>query len=167
MAHLAGAFARLVIAGRKVHWDWLPLVAAVLTFQSSLIYWWFQWSLREQPVVMAELSVRAVACLLLYMLAVAVLPEDSRGRPNLKEHFERSNRLFFGVYGALVLLTGVMPHANRMLTGRAWEVPWANLIIITLCVVAVFLRRRWLHTLVIIYLLLRLNQDWIGQVISD
>jgi hypothetical protein len=100
-------------------------------------------------------------------LAVAVLPEDSRGRPNLKEHFERSNRLFFGVYGALVLLTGVMPHANRMLTGRAWEVPWANLIITTLCVVAVFLRRRWLHALVILYLLLRLNQDWIGQVISD
>jgi hypothetical protein len=61
MAHLAGAFARLVIAGRKVQWDWLPLLAAVLTFQSSLIYWWFQWSLREQPVVMAELSVRAVA----------------------------------------------------------------------------------------------------------
>jgi hypothetical protein len=94
MTHLAGALARLVIAGRKVQWDWLPLLAALLTFQSTLVYWWFQWALREQPVILADLTFRAVACLLLYMLAVAVLPEETRGRPNLRDHFERSNRLF-------------------------------------------------------------------------
>ena len=166
MAHTAGSLARLIIAGRKVQWDWLSPLAAVLMFQSAMIYWWFQWSLRDREVVLADLTFRAMACLLLYMLAVAVLPEDSRGRPNLREHFQRSNRLVFGAFGSYVLMVGILsPVYQMMFASRSWEVPWGNILTIVLCILAAFVQRRWLHTIVLLYFLYGLNVGWMTQVI--
>jgi hypothetical protein len=166
MAHVASASARLIIAGPRVTWDWLPLLGAVLTLQAALIYWWFQWSLRDQPVALIDLAFRAIACLLLYMQAFSVLPEDSRGRPNLRQNFERSSPLFFGTYGGYVLMVGILPWGYKILTeARLLPLPWENLLTVAACLLAMVWRRRWLQALLITSQILGLHVQWMSNVI--
>ena len=71
--HVAQAFAKLIMAGPRVRWDWLSPLAAVTMFQLGLVYWWAQYGLRNEELVLGAVVVQACACLALYMMAVAAL----------------------------------------------------------------------------------------------
>lgn len=166
LAHVAGAFANLILLGPRVRWDWLSPLAAILVFQSVLIYWWFQWSLRTQEIVLGDLAIRATACLSLFIMAVAALP-DSRGRRvGLRDHFERSRRLLYGSFLTYTLIVGVLPLIRRAVTGEVIMVPWFVLSSVLLLAVGCFVRPRWFHTAVLTYLVVMLAVRWLPRVIG-
>jgi hypothetical protein len=168
LAHIAAAFANLILLGPRVKWDWLSPLAALLTFQSVLIYWWFQWSLREQEVVLGDLAIRAIACLALYIMAVAALPEPRGRRVDLKDHFERSQRLVYGSLIFYTLIVGVLPAARRGFVSQGeWVIPWFNFSNIALLTIGCFVRGRWLHAALLAYLVIILGIRWLPRVIAS
>ena len=167
-AHLADSFAKLVMAGDRVRWDWLSPVAAVLAFEAGLIYWWYQWSLKDQGVTLAALAVRAVACLTLYIVAVAAMPAPGAEKTDLKESFENSRRLFFGGFGFFVLLVGVLPSfaPHIVFAEGIGGIPWQNLFGLALCAACVFTGRRWFHGLVLIFMVGAPALEWLPLAIA-
>lgn len=167
-AHLANSFAKLVMAGNRVRWDWLSPLAAVLAFEAGLIYWWYQWSLKDEDVTLAGLAVRAVACLTLYVVAVAAMPAPGDDELDLRESFENVRRLFFGAFGFFVLLVGVLPpFVQRVVFAEGvWTIPWQNLSSIALCVSCLFIGKRWFHGLVLIWFLAAPALEWLPLAIS-
>lgn len=167
-AHLADSFAKLVMAGARVRWDWLSPLAAVVTFQSGLIYWWYQWSLRDQSVTLAELVVRAIACLALYIMAVAALPAPEGERTDLREHYYRARPLYFGASALYLLLVGILNRFVRdvILGEQIWEVPWGNIINLIVIVGCIFIRNRWFQTLALTWLLVEVGRRWLPQAIA-
>ena len=166
--HLADSFAKLVMAGDRVRWDWLSPLASLGAFQSGLIFWWYQWSLRDHSVTLAELAVRAVACLALYIMVVAALPAPEGDRTDLRDRFEHARRLYFGAFGFYVLLVGVLNRFVRdvFFSESVWIVPWSNLLTIALCLACIFIARRWLHGLVLTYINLVPALQWLPQSIA-
>jgi hypothetical protein len=167
-AQLADAFAKLVIAGKQVHWDWLSPLAAFVVFQSGLIYWWYQWSLRDEPVTLGGLVVRAVACLALYIMAVAALPSPKADRVDLSEHYEQARRLFFGAFAIYLLIVGILNRLVRdvMFGERVWEVPWLNFLNLGIIFACVFIHKRWFHGLALMWLLIDAGRRWLPQAIA-
>lgn len=160
-AHIAGAFAQLVVAGRKVRWDWLPPLAALVTLQFGLVFWWSQWALRDRDVVLAELSVRAIACLALYVTAVAVLPEAGEGPVDLSQHFQRSRKLIYASLFALLLIVGIaMPAYGAFMGQRAWFFPWENLLVLTLMAIGFFSPNRLLNGAILGFIVLLVSVQW-------
>ncbi len=168
-AHIAYSVAKLVIEGKRVEWDWLSPLAAVVVFQAALIYWWYQWSLRDQAVTMAEVGIRAFACLILYVLAVAVLPEGGSAddRISLKKHFEKSRRLIFGSLIAYYLVAGVIPPMLRALRGDgSWSYLANNFFSMALFALAFSIPKRWLSATVLIYVLATDAILWLFESIA-
>jgi hypothetical protein len=166
LAHVAAAFANLILLGPRVRWDWLSPLASVLVLQSVLIYWWFQWSLRAQEIVLGDLAVRAVACLCLYVMAVAALPDPRGRRIDLCDHFERARKLIFGSLLAYTLIVGVLPAVRHAVTGTTVIVPWFNVGNLALLTIACLVRRRWVHAAVLLYLVVTLGVRWLPRVIG-
>jgi hypothetical protein len=166
-AQLADSFAKLVMAGKRVQWDWLSPLAALFAFQSGLIYWWYQWSLRDEPVTLGGLVVRAVACLALYIMTVAALPLPKDDRTALSEHYEQARRLFFGAFAFYLLIVGILNRFVRdvMLGERVWEVPWGNVLNLGIVFACLFIRKRWFHGLALIWLLFDAGRRWLPQAI--
>jgi hypothetical protein len=167
-AHLANCFALLVVAGRRVRWDWLSPLAALAAFQAGLIFWWFQWSVKDQEVTMAALAVRALACLSIYIVAVAALPAPEGERTDLREWFEKARRLFFGGFGFFAFLVGVLtPLVHSLMTPENdWPLPWQNIITVALCVACIFIGKRWLHGLVLLVLIVPSALEWLPLKIA-
>lgn len=168
-AHIAQCVAKLVIQGKRVEWDWLSPLAAVATFQTGLVYWWYQWSLRNDAVTMAEVGIRAFACLILYVLAVAVLPDagPSEDRISLKEHFERSRQLIFGSLIAYYAVVAVIPPMIRAMRGNgSWLYLASNFFSLALFALAFLVPKRWLSATVLIYILAIEAAVWLFQSIA-
>lgn len=167
-AHIADSFAKLVMAGKEVRWDWLSPLAAVTSFQSGLIYWWYQWSLRDQEVSLGGLVVRAIACLTLYVMAVAALPAPRESGIDLKEHYQKARRLYFGAFAVYILIVGVLNRFVRdvFFGERVWQVPWLNLLSVAIIIACVFIQKRWFHTVALSWLLLDAATRWLPQAIS-
>ena len=166
LAHVAATFANLILLGPRVRWDWLSPLAAVLVLQSVLIYWWFQWSLREQEIVLGDLAIRSVACLCLYIMAVAALPDPRGRRIDLRDHFERARQLIFGSLLVYTLIVGVLPVVRRAIAGDGLTVPWFNVGNLVLLVLACLIRKRWVDTAVLLYLVVMLGVRWLPRVIG-
>lgn len=168
-AHIAHCVARLVIQGRQVEWDWLSPLAALAVFETTLIYWWYQWSLRNDAVTMAEVGVRAFACLILYVMAVAVLPEGGRSeeRVSLKAHFERSRRLIFGALIAYYTVVALIPPLLRALRGEgSWGYLASNVLSMSLFVLAFAIPKRWVSAFVLLYLVAIEAVIWLFESIT-
>jgi hypothetical protein len=167
-AHIAESFAKLVMAGKQVRWDWLSPLAAVTTFQSGLIYWWYQWSLRDQEVTLGGLVVRAIACLTLYVMAVAAFPAPREGPIDLKEHYQTARRLFFGAYAIYILIVGILNRFIRdvFFEERVWQVPWLNLLNVTILIACVLTKKRWFHSAALSWILIDAARRWLPQAIS-
>jgi hypothetical protein len=166
LAHVAAAFANLILLGPKVRWDWLSPLAAILVFQSVLIYWWFQWSLRTQEIVLGDLAIRAIACLCLYVMAVAALPDPRGRRVVLSVHFERSRRLIYGSLLTYTLIVGVLPAVRKAFSDGALTVPWFNLSNIALLIIGCFVQKRFVHAVLLLYLVVILGIRWLPRVIG-
>lgn len=161
-AHLADVVAKLALSERPVRWDWLSPMVALNVFLQGLVYWWFQWTLREQPVQLMDLTARAAACLALYMLAVAALPAVRDEPVDMRQHFERSRRF---VYATLIVYILLVSYLLPAIAGRGLSRDPFDAAQVALAVVGMFVSARWLHAGVQLFLLLPMAQYWMLSTI--
>ena len=156
VADLLTSLHRLLRAGRRVRWDWLLSLVALLALVTILNRWWalYRWLGLHETLTLVGFMPRLASLLLLFLVVSAALPDEvpAEGRVDLRGWYEKNRRYFWSLF-TLYLLTvtgGVV--GERLARGDAPvdEGVAVNLVFLVLMVVLIFVRRRWLHGLVVV-----------------
>ena len=115
----------LILSRRRIRFYPPPLIWAVLILMMVAQNWWSSFGLAGRAewsfALFATILVQAI---LLYMLAAIVLPDIPADEPiDLRDHYYRETRAFFGISTALILwslfrdymLTGTLPPPEKLL----------------------------------------------------
>lgn len=155
IADLMVSLNRLIRAGSRVRWDWLPLVGAALAGCSVVVAWWFGWQNALDPTYTPAFGgflMRLGQLLLLFLMACAALPDEiPAGGVDLKAYYDANGRYFWGLYAALTLVflvkdVIILKGGGGELWGLAVGVAWAGSTLVAALVLA-FVRRRIVHAI--------------------
>jgi hypothetical protein len=174
VSDLAISLHRLLGAGRRVRWDWLAPLAAVVAFLKIVTQWWAWFGTaqvaRNLPFEMFVIVL--IATVMLFLLTAAALPdEQAEGTIDLAAHYAAVSRRFWLLFaGELVLITGVdiwgqivVGHAHFDLKSTLFSA-FAGVVVGG--VVLAFVRNRWLHAAALIGLIVLYMAKSFGHSLS-
>lgn len=165
LADLAVSVHRLLRARRRVRWDWLPLAAALLAALAVFNLWWGFFSFRaELPYhTLGGFLPFAAQLFILFLLNAAALPDEVPDEGlDLRAFYETNGPLFWLLYAALVVVTTAHVLAGRIAGGMRLELLTLapNVVLFTLFVVLARVRRRALHGVALVGLLVLFILQW-------
>ncbi len=150
IADLAISLNRLLRAGRKVKWDWLAPLAALVAMLKIVTQWWgwYQIQDRARGATFEMFVWVLIVTLLLFLLASASLPDETPAEGiDLKAYFDKVARYYFTLFvlhGVGSLLVGFW--AELLMDGHIGADLMASLprqgAIIAACVSAIVIRNR-------------------------
>lgn len=117
----------LILSRRRVAFYAPPLIWSVLILLMVAQNWWASFGLAGRPELdwsFALFATILVQTILLYMLAAIVLPDIPSDEPiDLRDHYYREARAFFGISAALILwslfrdfmLSGTLPEPAKLI----------------------------------------------------
>jgi hypothetical protein len=163
IADIANSVHRLLAAGRRVTWDWISLVAALLILLELLNLWW-KWH-GFTGSTLGEVLPYFGVLFLLFLAAAVSLPDHVPAEGiNLRDYFVEKRRHFWAVYAAYVtgwiglrtleLYQSGQPLAE-VLAGKA-----IDYITIVAYVALVFVRSPIISGLALLVTLVWLAFDW-------
>ena len=138
---------------RKVHWDWLPVVAAFFVFVLIVSSWWTSWTSNFEAMPHFVFVIIMFQLVALFLAAKAVLPDDRDGdRLDLLDHYRLSNRYVWLSLTVLSVLV-IMP---PVVEGRAFQEPasfigwvWIPLLYAGLSLILACVQRMTLHRVLV------------------
>lgn len=147
---LATNFYRLAVAGKRVQWDWLSPLLAVLMLLVTVNYWWasYNWYAKAQTLSVGAFLPELSNVLLLFLAVAGTLPEEvpARGLDLRKFYFERapfvSAMLALGVAEACVL--NVYRSDDHSWAGVLGALN-VNPLYLVMFTVLIFSKRVWVH----------------------
>lgn len=156
VADLGVSLHRLLVPRGPVKWDWLSPGLALLMMLNLVAIWWGTFTWYAQT---AHFSMRAflpdVAMLMLnFLAAAAALPGDVPAEGlDLRAHYWRVARYFWTIMAIIHLLVLVFAGPRSLPEGAGMldfvRSQAATLILLAASLLAVFVRRAWLHTLIL------------------
>ncbi|HLI65774.1 MAG TPA: hypothetical protein VKU90_05360 [Caulobacteraceae bacterium] len=162
LSDLALSLHRLLSAGRRVRWDWLAPLAAIVAFLKIVTQWWAWFSgAGIAKTLTFEMYVGELAgALLLFLLAAAALPDEAgEDKIDLAAHYAAVSRRYWLLFAAQwIVLTAVNLWAVLHVAGpHKLEVFWPAWFVLPVTLSLVFIKNRWWHTgwlvaLVVVYL---------------
>ena len=138
---------------RQVHWDWLPVTAAILIFAVIVSSWWVSWNSSWEGMSPLEFMIVLGQLIGLYLAAKAVLPDDKdEDRLDLLEHYQRSNRYVWTAMSAVCFFM----IAQAVYSGSAFSDPvrflvWSSpfLVYAGISLMLVWVQRMMFHRIVV------------------
>jgi hypothetical protein len=150
IADLSVSVHRLLAAGKRVEWDWLAPMAALVAFLKIVTQWW-SWfdAQRIASGLTFEMFLMVLAsAILLFLLAATSLPDDFGERSvDLSAHYALVSRRYWLLFAAQEILTtgvslwaaAVIGKAQLDLVAPVWLVP-------PIALSLAFTKNRWWHT---------------------
>ena len=137
---------------RKVHWDWLPVVAAFFVFVLIVSSWWTAWTSRYEAMPHFVFVIIMLQLVALFLAAKAVLPDDrDLDRLDLLDHYRHSNRYVWlsltALWVLLILPSVVEGHAFNEPAWFAWV--WIPLVYAGVSLVLAWAQRMTLHRVLV------------------
>jgi hypothetical protein len=174
LTDLATSLHRLLRAGRRVKWDWLAPVAALLVGMSVVNYWWSFYQRMEVSdlahfgtflPVLGEL-------LILFLLASAVLPDEvPEAGLDLRAFYMETRVYFWGLFLLLLVWTTTTHIVTRFGEGAGlWGAVGPsldNIVAIVVFAAMAWVRRPWVHTAVLVGLVAFSMLDWHAMRVGD
>lgn len=167
---LAVSLHRLLSAGRRVRWDWLAPLAAVVAFLKIVIQWWIWHSAQRLaggltfPMFIGVLA----SAVLLFLLAAAALPDEiGREEPvDLRAHYAAVSRRYWILFLAhWTLLNAVSAWAQMQVEGARFAAsPLYLLGLLPLSLI--FVRAHWWHALALAGLIVLYLAQFFGQTLA-
>lgn len=152
---LATNFYRLLVAGRRVKWDWLsPLLATLMLFV-TVSYWWasFYWYAQARTLTVGAFLPDLTNVILVFLAVAGVLPESvpARGLDLRRFYLDRApyvyTMLALGIAEACAINVYRFAKANTL---QGWiDALGVNPLYMVMFAVLIFTRRVWLHTLIL------------------
>lgn len=154
---LAVSLHRLLSAGRRVRWDWLAPMAAIVAVLKILTQWWswFGVGALATGLTFEMFLVVLPGGIMLFLLTATALPDDFGDKPvDLREHYAETSRRFwllFFLHGALMAI--VAAWAQVRIQGARLDLLSPAYLVLPLALVTAFVRNRWWHTAVMLGLI--------------
>ena len=173
IADLAVSLHRLLRARRRVRWDWLPLATALLAVLAVLEVWWTFYDTQHETfyrTLGVFLSI-AAQLILLFLLNAAALPDEVPAEGlDLRVFYDTNGPYFWSLYAGyvgLIMVARIVTYATYGLPDGMGVVGVAtrfipNLVLLALFVVLVRVRRRALHAVIVVGLIVLLLSEWWG-----
>ncbi|WP_372781002.1 hypothetical protein [Phenylobacterium sp.] len=160
VSDLATSLHRLLGAGRRVRWDALAPLAAVVAFLKIVTQWWSWYATAQiaRGLTFEMFLGVLVGVVMMFLLAAAALPDElGEGEVDLAAHYRSVSRRFWLLFsGELVLMIGVDIWA-QMAIGHARFDPRTLLApvfaIIPAAIALAFVRNRWVHAIALLGLI--------------
>jgi hypothetical protein len=168
IADLASSLHRLLRARRAIHWDWLPLAAALLVMLLILEFWWVFYLLGSSPVFLqyGAFLVLGATMVTMFLLASAALPDEVPfDGLDLRHYYEQNARYLWGLFAAFVLLmivVEVLARPDRPADRDLLERTLLNLLFVAVLTTLAGVRARRYHALMVPLLLAYLLWQWSG-----
>lgn len=151
VSDLAISLHRLLGAGRRVRWDWVAPLAALVAFLKIVTQWW-SWRSAERLAngfTFEMFLTFLVGTVLLFLLAAAALP-DEVGRDetvDLSAHYAAVSRRYWSLFLAHWVLSNAVSIWAQVQIDGARFTPWAwPYLVGPLIVSLIVVRNRWWHT---------------------
>lgn len=152
------SFHKLLRAGGRVRWSPLPVLAAVLVVLLSVMLWWAQFPQDQaQPVTIGEFLPRFGICVLVFLMAAAVLPDEVPAQGlDLGDWYLRNRAHFWSLAALTILVTlaaeGAGPVANYGVGGLVGFLRdrIVDVVVLVLFASLIVVRARWWHYLVLV-----------------
>lgn len=148
---------RLIRHDHGVKWDGRVVVAAILVTLELVRLWFAQWTLTafDEAMTFPIFLAKFTQVALLAFLASAALPDETPGRIDLTDYYERNRRYFWGLFAlaqALYLTLWLLFFSSSVDgAAPAGAIDWFRVIApLCLFVALAVLRLKWL--------------DWLGPI---
>ena len=149
------SFHKLIMAGKKVKWHWLPLLAAWYIFLIILYNWWDLISIEDITEWMNILFFIAYGHLLLliYLAVSTVLPDVAEKKEvDLRNYYFENHRYFWGLMTAVVLLSisiGFFKGIENIRYFNAFNLCY-TCIFIALMLILIRTKKYWVHSALLV-----------------
>jgi len=172
---LAHSMHRLLRARGRVQWDWLPLAVALLILLATLQFWWAYfdiWSSSKEFALGGFLPA-FISLLLLFFCASAALPDECPSNGVDLKAYYLENRSYFWTLFLLLAVSAWIPAAFRQVTSDMTAIDIArlflangNLTLVIFAVVLILTKNRWVHVVLVLFMLAALAWQWVTLTIT-
>ena len=173
LASLAVSLQKLLAAGRRVRWDWLLSLAALVVALNVVHAWWSFHDLFSgaSAFQLGPFLPQLGSLLLLFLLAASVLPDEVPAEGVvLAEYYHERRVMIWGLllaYSASAIVLYVLSGLRGGVSfGTAIARNSAAMMFMTVVAVPLFTRKRWVAGGVLSALLLIELTSWLGREIA-
>ena len=150
---------RLLRAGKKVKWHWLPILTTWYLVLVILKNWWdLAFAAEELPKITIYLFIgNAHVLIVLFLLASAVLPDKiCEQNLNLKDYYFGNHRYFWGLMSTLILLLMIINFLRLISDNNQINIfpAIAQIIFFGLTILMSFSKKYWLHSVLLVVFVL-------------
>lgn len=153
VAHLLKGAVKIVEHPGKTKPYWVHLLWALYTFLMLIHFWWWEINLKDiHKWVFEEYFFVVCYIIMYYILCVLLFPDDISDYQDYEDYFYSRRKWFF----AAMALTFVADVIDTLIKGRAyydklgWEYPVRNATHVILCLIAIRVRNKKFHSLLVI-----------------
>jgi hypothetical protein len=165
LSDVAHSLHRMLRAGRRVRWDLLTPLAALLVTCSVVNTWWTLDLVFSHAVTFAAFLPNLGSLVLLFLLASATLPDQVPAEGlDLKAYYLENRTYFWGLFAlwiaALVVNEALLSTAAGRSAGDILASTWRNLLFVPVFGLLMWTRRRWVHGIVLAFCLVVVVGSW-------
>jgi hypothetical protein len=165
LSDVAHSLHRMLRAGRRVRWDLLTPLAALLVTCSVVNTWWTLDLVFSHAVTFAAFLPNLGSLILLFLLASATLPDQVPAEGlDLKAYYLENRTYFWGLFAlwiaALVVNEALLSIAAGQSAGQIIASTWRNLLFVPVFGLLMWTRRRWVHGIVLAFCLVVVVGSW-------
>jgi hypothetical protein len=165
LSDVAHSLHRMLRAGRRVRWDLLTPLAALLVTCSVVNTWWTLDLVFSHAVTFAAFLPNLGSLVLLFLLASATLPDQVPAEGlDLKAYYLENRTYFWGLFAlwvvALVVNEALLSTAAGRSVGDILAATWRNLLFVPVFGLLMWTRRRWVHGIVLAFCLVVVVGSW-------
>lgn len=168
VADLATSFLRLLKARGPVKWDWIPLLVAVHVLLAIIQYWWSSYDTWQRAPSIGIFLLPLLSLILIFLVASAALPDEVPEKGiDLGDHYFDHQKFFWGLFAAYVASTSIGRIVNFVATGSVRNPPVFiyTFVAISLMILLMFSKRRWVHGAVVFVLTVTPFVRWMSQTV--
>jgi hypothetical protein len=171
VADLSMSLHRLLRARRRMTWDWLTLLAALMVLLLALQFWWrfYVFGRAEVWTTYAAFLVLVAILVTMFLLASAALPDEVRPEGlDLKTYYSENGPYFWSLFALFMLLTVISQLIPPFAAGALRQVEIGtllvgvgpNLVVTGLFFSLSFVRSRTFHCVLVPLLSALLLWNW-------
>jgi hypothetical protein len=168
LADVAHSLHRLLRARRRVRWNLLVPLAALLVTVSIVNAWWTTNLVFNHTLTFATFLPNLASLVLLFLLASAALPDQVPDHGlDLHVYYMDNRRYFWGLFAlwlaVLVTNEAVVWTAEGRSALAILGDTWPNLVFAALFLVLMWTSRRWVHGAILVFSLVILLGSWASR----
>ena len=172
LADLAVSLHRLLLAHKRVRWDWLSPAVAIFTALNIIVVWWatYGWDQRAPNITMLDFVPYFILLMLLFLTAAAALPEEVPAEGIDLRDFYFSRSRYFWTLNLLQLLIVAIAILPRQVPAGDWQAlafsQAENLPHIIGAAILIVTKRLWVHRLLVGAFLASLVFDYVSAAMG-